>query len=249
VDFINATIDSMIRFDSIHSGVKWHLTLFARRTTITPLSSRAIVACSRPTRATEYAEDDEMLRWILGWADRNCVCGNIVNFVLVIRRGRMLSNTDYSNSLACSKNISAFEISYLSSFESTIEDGSYNHSDLFIPLRPLQQFRRFFDQHSQHALLLEETATTHHDIRQRKFAVAYYSCPQRAGNFFHSFFNTVTWAMIQNRTLLWAYENKKNQEDDCQAVLKRAEWIPSYIEWKGRLKLPDPVSVSNNPSR
>ncbi|KAG7371038.1 hypothetical protein IV203_019608 [Nitzschia inconspicua] len=85
-------------------------------------------------------------------------------------------------------------------------------------------------------------------MRQRKFAVAYYWCPQRAGNILHSFFNTVTWAIIHNRTVLWAYQNNKNQESDCQAVLKRADWIPSYEKWKQLLRLPDPIPVSNSPS-
>jgi hypothetical protein len=57
--------------------------------------------------------------------------------------------------------------------------------------------------------------------------------------------------MIHNRTILWAYQTtipSQNQEKDCQEILKRAEWLPSYQEWKQRLNLPDPVPVSNSVS-
>lgn len=55
--------------------------------------------------------------------------------------------------------------------------------------------------------------------------------------------------MIHNRTVLWMYHNTKNEEEDCRAVLERAPWMPSYLEWKEKLPaLKDepvvPVSLS-----
>ena len=136
----------------------------------------------------------------------------------------------------------------------------YTDEELSIPLPPIQQFRRYIEQHSQKALMAEveqeAAAATNHTsttpiIQNRKYAVAYYRCPQRFGNFFHSFVNQVTWAMMYNRTILWAYDNitlPRNQESDCRQVLKRAEWIPGYHEWKDLLKLSAPVPIPGDNS-
>jgi hypothetical protein len=129
------------------------------------------------------------------------------------------------------------------------------------PFRPIKVLQTYIEQHSHQALLHEFTNTTTTTAsssnrqqswswKERKYAVAYYWCPQRAGNILHSFFNTVVWSMIHNRTVLWVYHNTSNEEEDCQAVLKRAAWLPSYVEWKEKLGLEkDPVPVSNSALR
>jgi hypothetical protein len=108
------------------------------------------------------------------------------------------------------------------------------------PFLPVRVFRRYQQEHSQIALQQDDA------LEHRKFAVAYYWCPHRAGNIFHGFLNTVVWAIIHNRTVLWKYDTgapDSNTEADCQAILKRASWIPSYDEWSVKLNLDDPVAV------
>lgn len=110
------------------------------------------------------------------------------------------------------------------------------------PFSPVRVFRRYQQQHSQIALLQDQDDALEH----RKFAVAYYWCPHRAGNILHGFFNTIVWAVIHNRTVLWKYDTgapDTNTEADCQAILKRASWIPSYDEWSMKLALDEPVAV------
>jgi hypothetical protein len=106
----------------------------------------------------------------------------------------------------------------------------------------VKALKRYIEEHSQDVLLSEYHAKI--DNRQRKYAVAYYWCPHRAGNILHAFFSTITWSIIHNRTLLWIYHNHSNQEEDCQVVLRRAPWLPSYYEWKRNFRLADPVPVS-----
>lgn len=92
---------------------------------------------------------------------------------------------------------------------------------------------------------------------QRKFAIGYYSCPLQAGNRMHHFTNSVLWAVLTNRTLLWKYYDKEtcqevghgfdrmicfsaNTEPDCAEVLERADFLPSYDYWASKLDLPSP---------
>jgi hypothetical protein len=92
---------------------------------------------------------------------------------------------------------------------------------------------------------------------ERKFAMAYYSCPLQAGNRLHHFFNSIVWAMVTNRTLLYKYLDTEtclyhqevqtqiwhdpdictaaNRLQDCDKVLQRADWIPAYDEWSPML--------------
>ncbi len=126
----------------------------------------------------------------------------------------------------------------------TLSHHETEHRESIPPLRPVNVFQQYIQQHSQQVLLseIQEAALT----ENRKYAVAYYWCPQRAGNILHSFFNTVVWSMIHNRTILWMYHNTSNQEQDCQAVLQRAQWLPSLLEWGPKLNLQDPVPVANS---
>jgi hypothetical protein len=114
------------------------------------------------------------------------------------------------------------------------------------PFWPVRVFRQYQQQHSQISLLQDDA------LDHRKFAVAYYWCPHRAGNILHGFFNTIVWAVIHNRTVLWKYDTgapDANTEADCQAILKRASWIPSYDEWSVKLHLDEPVAVPMDKNR
>lgn len=108
---------------------------------------------------------------------------------------------------------------------------------------PVQQLKTYISEHSQE-VLEEEWINGRFDSENRSFSVAYYWCPQRAGNIMHTFLNTIVWGMVHNRTTLWIYHNTTNQEEDCAAVLRRAQWLPSYEEWQERAQLPEPVPVS-----
>ena len=104
------------------------------------------------------------------------------------------------------------------------------------PDRAVEQYIAW---HSADVLRHELQSQTPQQLSSRKYAVAYYYCPERAGNLLHSLFISVTWAMITNRTLLLAYDtdhnidkdHSKNTVKDCQAVLQRASWIPWYDDF------------------
>jgi hypothetical protein len=73
----------------------------------------------------------------------------------------------------------------------------------------------------------------------------------QAGNRLHYFFNGYCGAVVTNRTYLWKYfdretclalrnvqaeaisstANATNRVEDCDAILERAAWLPSYDEW------------------
>jgi hypothetical protein len=86
--------------------------------------------------------------------------------------------------------------------------------------------------------------------RRRRFAVAYYSCPHQLGNRLFLFMNNLLWAVITNRTILYQYMDRAtcehllvsqplsfldcraaNTERDCDTVLERSSWLPSYEEF------------------
>ena len=137
---------------------------------------------------------------------------------------------------------------------SLTDDSSQRTSAASILPWPLQVLHEYQRQHSIQALIQDEaaaaatttTTTTHTNTNNdnnehRKFAVVYYYCPHRAGNILHNLFISMTWAMIHNRTILWKYDTDftthRNTVQDCQAVLKRAEWLASWDEWAPRLGL------------
>ena len=98
-------------------------------------------------------------------------------------------------------------------------------------------------------------------LAQRKFMIAYYSCPHQAGNRIHHFLNGMFWAMVSNRTLLWHYYDRETcldigrahdphlcdlvgTEKACQEILERADWIASAQDWNRTLRLP-PVELAH----
>ena len=110
-------------------------------------------------------------------------------------------------------------------------------------LPPVQVVKQYQQWHSQGSL---ERAPDN-----RRFAIGYYSCPREAGNRLHRFFNDLIFAMATNRTLLWKYQDDKfveNTPEDCEQVLGRGAWLPSYAVWAPRLSLGPAVHLhSDNP--
>ena len=70
--------------------------------------------------------------------------------------------------------------------------------NLLLPRRVFEQYKAW---HGAHVLRTE----TREELSKRKYAVAYYSCPQQAGNRLHAFMNSVLHAIINNRTVLYQY--------------------------------------------
>eukprot|EP00980_Cylindrotheca_fusiformis_P008292 scaffold1736_cov127-Cylindrotheca_fusiformis.AAC.106 len=106
------------------------------------------------------------------------------------------------------------------------------------PPEAVLAFHKYQELHSHEALNRDYIDSDEgRTLQHRKYAVAYYWCPQRMGNILHSFFNAFTWAMIHNRTILWKYHDTDNisSEAECQAILERASWLPSFDEWYDRL--------------
>lgn len=121
--------------------------------------------------------------------------------------------------------------------------------DFPIPIQIMEQYRKW---HSVEAL------RSNPDLEHRKFAIGFYACPIQAGNRIHHFFNCLLWAIITNRTLLWQYWDdptcvywsgqkricrSMNRVQDCDQILSRADWIPSYDEWSKRLALDQPSEI------
>jgi len=122
-------------------------------------------------------------------------------------------------------------------------------------LSPMTVMTRYISEHSQHQLKLEYRQ--HRQLLlERRYLVASYSCPIESGNRLHRFMNGLLWAILTNRTLLWRYQNYDVCEEyveencaneyhrdliigpsDCQGLLERSPWIPSYEEWKDKLLL------------
>ena len=121
-----------------------------------------------------------------------------------------------------------------------------------------EQFLEIYIQQHSHASLMRDVQSKDDDENEdaspssarRFFAVAYYWCPERAGNVLNSMFNTIVWAMIHNRTVLWKYHGTVDQHAECQKVLRLADWMPSYDEWRPNPTSPwnlsEPVPVSMN---
>jgi hypothetical protein len=118
----------------------------------------------------------------------------------------------------------------MSSVRRSIDGITFEHeanvaSDDVPPFWPNRMMEQYIRWHSV-------TTLQDQDQTDRKYAIVYYYCPERAGNILHNMFNTVTWAMITNRTILVKkYDTDSpflNTEQECNAVLERAAWIPRW---------------------
>jgi len=120
---------------------------------------------------------------------------------------------------------------------------------LLLPLKILEQYRRW---HGVEAIRREQQSSgLHSSNNNRTYAVGFYQCPLAAGNRMHEFANSLLWAIVTNRTFLWKYwddqtclkyapdkliefhtcDVESTRIEHCDALLQRAEWIPSYDEW------------------
>ena len=104
-----------------------------------------------------------------------------------------------------------------------------------LPL-PVLIVERYKEQHNVKVLEQEDASGGLHPTRQ--YAIAPYWCPERAGNILHNLFNTVTWAIITNRTILlqWDHSNpNRNTAAHCEHALHLKPWVPLWDEWKDRI--------------
>jgi hypothetical protein len=133
------------------------------------------------------------------------------------------------------------------------DTNDYNTSDPLHQLIPIRVLNKYKQQHSETAL--------RNNPHGRKYAVVYYSCPMQAGNRLHHFFNSILWSIVTNRTVLWKYYDNEtctemgdqvkdcdqqggpfvckesNRVEDCDQILQRSSWIPSYDQWAPTLQL------------
>ena len=132
-------------------------------------------------------------------------------------------------------------------------------------LVPLQTLYRYIRQHNDAQLEWDVASCEQQldcsSLRNRKFMLAYYSCPAEAGNRLHWFFNSILWGIITDRTILWRYlsvevcdslrrhnatwfhvlqsscDHKPNHKKDCDESLSLESWLPSFDQWNQRLQL------------
>ncbi len=81
-----------------------------------------------------------------------------------------------------------------------------------------------------------ETVFSDPNFCQRRFVIGTYACPQQIGNHMHEFLNGYAAAIVTNRTLLWNFCSRKpcqlDNEGDCDQVMERFAWIPSYRQFE-----------------
>lgn len=130
-------------------------------------------------------------------------------------------------------------------------ESDFRHTLRLLPL-PVRVVEQYIQWHSVDALRRDPT--------HRRYLVAFYSCPLQAGNRLHHFLSGFYWSIVTNRTMLWKYWDTETCRkygslynphiclnaktvSECDPILNRASWIPSYDEWHSRLHLPPPMQV------
>jgi len=127
-------------------------------------------------------------------------------------------------------------------------ESSREQSLLPLPLRVMERYVRW---HGVDALRREAAAQRDRGSR-RKYAVALFACPDAAGNRLFEFYNAMMWSIATNRTLLFKYldaptyrkyapllhfnmlsEQQTNTQQECEQVLRKQNWIPSFDEFFG----------------
>jgi hypothetical protein len=116
-----------------------------------------------------------------------------------------------------------------------------------VPLPPVRVFQEWKIYHSVEAM--------QRNPHNRTFLVGRYSCPRQAGNILHEFLSAMLQAVATNRTFLWQHHKSaywenmgENSQEQCDRILARARWIPSYHEWNRTLALDPPVRMPHNHS-
>lgn len=92
------------------------------------------------------------------------------------------------------------------------------------------------------------------------FVVGHYSCPIEAGNRIFKMLNSLLWAVVTQRVMLWDYwdhdacvddikngrcelNGTLNTPEDCEEILRVSDWVPSWDEWSRKLNLTQPVKA------
>ena len=116
---------------------------------------------------------------------------------------------------------------------------------------PLKVFQEYMAQHSAQALRDESLRDESIQGRKhRKFLLGSYSCPREAGVMMHDFTTALLIAIVTNRTLLWRYHNPhpawkvQNRQENCDKILRPADWIAAYDEWREVYNLTQPIHVT-----
>jgi len=118
------------------------------------------------------------------------------------------------------------------------------------PSPPLEVWFAYLRQHGTTALSSDTV-----DARsRRRYLIAPYWCPDRAGNVLHNLWNGVTWALLLNRTLMvqWDATNPNgNTREACKVVLPTHREIPIWDEWHDTLDIQqdDIQSIPLDPMR
>ena len=106
----------------------------------------------------------------------------------------------------------------------------------FPELDPVQVFKEWRTHHSAQALRGSIV------LKDRKFIVAKFSCPQQVGVQAADYAAALLLAIATNRTLLYTYdgirkwiEGGQNAPEVCDHILRRAEWIPLYVDHRSQL--------------
>lgn len=103
-------------------------------------------------------------------------------------------------------------------------------------LWPMQVLEEYKQWHSHDVLLTEDIQ---YMKRRRKFAIMYYSCPDRTGNIFHNMYNSILWSIITNRTLLVKFDETDgiNTIEQCADIIQLSSWVPLYDVWSAKLDI------------
>ena len=94
----------------------------------------------------------------------------------------------------------------------------------------------------------------------RSYVIVDYSCPHEAGNEIHMAMGKIFYGIVTNRTILWRYRDENSCRDmcnfdgvgrdtcgqcsaandlaDCDSILGRYGWVPSFDKWNQTIGLP-----------
>jgi hypothetical protein len=137
--------------------------------------------------------------------------------------------------------------------DSKVDDSQQGRINYYMgALQAMEQYKSW---HSVEALKQSLSSSDDADLKKRRYAIGFYSCPQQLGNRMHQFMNSLLWAILTNRTLLVKYydyetcqlfngtpfhiegfddltcNDYNNQERDCNAFLQTSSWLPKFEEW------------------
>jgi hypothetical protein len=107
------------------------------------------------------------------------------------------------------------------------------------PLAPVAIFETYKRQHSAQVLAAELLSSSSSGLQHRQFIYATFACPRQAGVHASDFTTALLLAVATNRTLLFDYSSMgrwlrvgENAEQNCDRLLRRADWIPLYDDYK-----------------